>query len=227
MTNSFIARCCFPGDVDLDDVVMIPVINVTGSDCKIGVLTNTWQVSAGYVKVGSGIVLHETLDGYIAFIEAEVPHIGLSSDVVDQMHAYMGANMLGWSWIFALDCNASETMSDPVFNLGGKEFRIRKKLSTTMIRRCAVACLLTLAVGKGDKLSTIALGMGFLRGFQTVFDLEKSMVGYEFWSNLCCLFLFFGWDGDCQFRVAELLHRYWHCLVVSKQNYKQEDRPKS
>jgi hypothetical protein len=51
-------------DVDSDNVPMIPVTNVTGNvDWDIDFLTNAWRVSAGYVKLGSGIVVNKTLDG--------------------------------------------------------------------------------------------------------------------------------------------------------------------
>jgi hypothetical protein len=50
------------GDVDLDDVVMIPVTNVTGNNWEPEVLRNTWQVSAGYVKLGHGTVINKPLD---------------------------------------------------------------------------------------------------------------------------------------------------------------------
>jgi len=172
------------GDVDLDDVVMVPVTNATGSGWNPDVLTNAWQVSAGHVKLGSGIVLNRTLDGYTAFIEAEFPYIGLPSDVVDQMHVYMGAYRLGWSWIFALDCDGREKLSDLVFNLGGQEFRMSpfdytEEYENDGQKRC-ISMFIDIDSREGDKVPTIALGMGFLRGFQTVFDLERNMIGCEF-----------------------------------------------
>jgi hypothetical protein len=173
--------------VDLDDVVMIPVTNVTGPDWNVKVLTNAWQVSARHVKLGSGIALNRTLDGYTAFIETEFPYIGLPSDVVDQMHVYMGARRLGWSWIFALDCDARETMSDLVFNLGGQEFKMSpfdytQEYVVDNGQKMCISMFIDIDSRKDDKVPTVALGMGFLRGFQTVFDLERNMVGCEFQS---------------------------------------------
>jgi hypothetical protein len=171
-------------DVDLDDVAMIPVTNVTGnSDMDFDVLNNAWQVSAGYVKLGSGAVVNKTLDGYTAWIQTEYPLIGLPADLVDQLHTYMDAHQLGWSPLYGVDCEGRKGWPDLVFNLGGKDFRMSpydyaQEFDEDGNKRCI--SMFIRYVTDDDEVPMIALGLGFLKAFQTVFDLERNMVGCKF-----------------------------------------------
>lgn len=172
-------------DMDLDEMPMIPVTNVTGNyDWPIDVLTNTWQVSAGYVKLGSGSAVNKTLDGYTAWIQTEFPLIGLPNDLVDQLHTYMNARPFGWSPVYVVDCDDRKDWLDLVFNLGGKDFRMSPYDYAQEFNEDGLKLCISMFISNGnpddDKVPTIALGLGFLKAFQTVFDLERNMIGCEF-----------------------------------------------
>jgi hypothetical protein len=175
-------------DVDLDDVAMIPVTNVTGDSASdMDFLTNAWQVSAGYVKLGSGIVVNRTLHGYTAWIENEFPLIGLPDDLVDQLHTYMDAYQLGWSPIYGVNCEGRKDWPDLVFNLGGKDFRMSpydyaQEFDEDGSKEC-LSMFISNGASVDNEIPTIALGLGFLKAFQTVFDLERNMIGCKFWSS--------------------------------------------
>ncbi len=172
-------------DVDLNEVAMIPVTNVTGNrDAEIDVLTNAWQVSAGYVQLGSGIVVNKTLDGYTAWIEPEFPLIGLPPDLVDKLRTYMDADRLGWSPIYGVDCEDRKDWPDLVFNLGGKDFRMSsydyaQEFGENGRKQC-LSMFISNGASGDDDIPMIALGLGFLKAFQTVFDLERNLVGCKF-----------------------------------------------
>jgi saccharopepsin len=175
-------------DMDLDDVAMIPVTNVTGnSEWDTDVLTNAWQVSAGYIQLGSGIVVNKSLDGYTAWIQTEFPLIALPNDLADQLHTYMNAHQLGWSPLYGVDCDDRKNWPDLVLNLGGKDFRMSpydyaQEFNEDGDKSC-LSMFVSNGVSDGDEIPTIALGLGFLKAFQAVFDLERNMVGCEFLSS--------------------------------------------
>jgi saccharopepsin len=173
------------GDADLDDVAMIPVTNVTAKGHpEIDFITNAWQVSAGYVQLGSGIVVNRTLHGYTAWIQTEFPLIGLPADLVDQLHTYMNAYQIGWSPFYSVDCEGREDLADLVFNLGGKDFRMSAFDYAQEFSDGTCASMFTSNdVSDDDEVPTIALGLGFLKAFQTVFDLERNMIGCKSRSN--------------------------------------------
>jgi Eukaryotic aspartyl protease len=125
-----------------------------------------------------------TLDGYTAWIESEIPWIGLPDEFVNEMHSYMDAHQLGWSPIFAVDCGDRWKWRALMFVLGGEEFRMSLFDYTLEGEEDEghVACY-SLFLGKPsatEKTPNFALGAGFLRGFETVFDLERNMVGCEY-----------------------------------------------
>ena len=158
------------------DVKWVPVTNRTVDFW--GERHASWQVGAKEVRLGDGKLIGSgELEDNTARIETEVMWIGLPGNMTDQMIDFMGANRLGWSEFFGLDCERRDGFPDLVFVLGEERKEIRLSAYDYTIELSDEVGGFCISLLQQAPKNEVFLGAGFLRGVHTVFDLGRNMVG--------------------------------------------------
>ena len=102
------------------DVVKLPISNATGS-----LLSDTWQVAADGIALGSGKTFALPLNNTYARFDLEFYAL-LPPEVLDLFYAAINATFSDVFLLGIIDCATREKLPDLLFTLAGYDFALSK-----------------------------------------------------------------------------------------------------
>lgn len=139
-------------------------------------LSSKWTVEARSVILGDGARVNRTLDGYVAFFDSGYPFIDLPLELAREIMSAIGAKP-GSSLFFVVLCEKRDELPNLVVNLAGHNIVLTGYDYTTVMERDECAIWLDGHPENKDEKPYLRLGSMFLKGFYSVFDVERGTVG--------------------------------------------------
>ena len=175
-------------------ITQIPVINATSDNY----FPDRWTVPASAIHFASPHPLHVSLpsDGY-ALLDTALPYLILPSAMARNLTAAVGAQR-GPYWFHNIPCARRQELPALTFTLGEHNFSISAFEYTIEIDELAPhvgrMCIATFMEADDffpPNWNGIVLGNPFLRGFYSVWNMEKREVGCKCWLFFSLPFLQF------------------------------------
>lgn len=136
-----------------------------------------WNVPATSISVGDGTA---SLEGYAATLDSDFPLITLPENIVMLLENHFGLKRPNRWLPSSMDCSKRDESEDLIITLGGYDFVISAYEYTIELDRPEYGghrCLSAFRpMERFSREKYIHLGSAFLRGFYSVFDLDKRTV---------------------------------------------------